>query len=313
MTLKIAMVMALSILSACASFSLRPSPDKLQPWTTALRDRQPDGPFNAVYRAGERHLVFIGAQHENRDDSATFRMIRDAYTSFEFDIVIAEGFPTSWGANPTRILDMGSKSQTAADGFVEGGETIPTVFGAQRQKARLLGGEPDDAEIKHLVARDGITDADLIGFYVLRNVPQWISERAIKDVTDPGLQPLVEKALVRQRDVLQMPPTIVPDYSAWLAWYETTNRKRLSAGFDTEEVGPLADGRFGTNKIAYAVSKARDVHLHRLVVEYLNARKNVLVVFGGSHLMIHRAALDAILGKPCYEGSNVSKAVVTCR
>ena len=32
----------------------------------------------------------------------------------------------------------------------------------------------------------------------------------------------------------------------------------------------------------------------------------VLVVFGGSHLMILRPALDAMLGQPCYVGSELS-------
>jgi len=35
----------------------------------------------------------------------------------------------------------------------------------------------------------------------------------------------------------------------------------------------------------------------------LNAGETLLVVFGRSHLMIQRPALDAMLGRPCYVGS----------
>jgi hypothetical protein len=306
-------IVAFSIFSACASLPLKSAPQKLQPWTTALRDQQPEGAFAAVYRIGSRHLVFIGAQHENQNDSPTFRMIRDGYTSFKFDTVIAEGFPTSWGPNPARILDDVAKTTIGTDGFVEGGETVPTVLGAQQQAARLSGGEADDPDVKRLVAGYGIADRDLLGFYVLRNLPQWISERALNDAADPRLRLFVEKALARQRDRLQIPVTTLPDYAAWVAWYEMTNGKPLAASFNTEEVGPLSDGRFGTNKIAYAVSKARDAYLHRLIIDRLNAKENVLVVFGGSHLMIHRPALDATLGRSCYMGTDLKKAAQSCR
>lgn len=308
-----ALISTLSVLTACASLPLSPAPHSLQPWTTALRDKQPDGAFATVYRVGSRHLVFIGAQHENQNDSPTFRMIRDAYAAFKFDAVIAEGFPTSWGANPTRILDSVSKSGTSADGFVEDGETVPTVTGAQQQAARLFGGEPDDAEVRRLVAIDGITDRDLLGFYVLRSLPQWIGERQINDAADSRLQSLVAAALSRQRERLRLPAQTIPDYAAWLSWYEMTNGKPLKASFDTEEVGPLADGHFGTNKIAFAVSKARDVYLHRLMIDHLNAGESVMVVFGGSHLMIHRPALDAVLGHPCYAGNELALAAKSCR
>ena len=240
-------------------------------------------------------------------------MIRDGYASFKFDTVVAEGFPTSWGANPNRIFDYVAKSKTGADGFVEGGETVPVVTGAQQQAARLFGGEADDTEVRRLVTIDGIPDRDLLGFYVLRNLPQWIGEREIDNAADPRLQSLVLTALARQRDRLRLPAQTIPDYAAWLAWYEMTNGKPLTAGFDTEEVGPLSDGDFGTNKIAYAVSKARDAYLHRLIIDHLSTGKSVLVVFGGSHLMIHRPALDAVLGCPCYVGAELASAASSCR
>jgi hypothetical protein len=43
----------------------------------------------------------------------------------------------------------------------------------------------------------------------------------------------------------------------------------------------------------------------------LNAGETLLVVFGASHLMIHRPALDAMLGSPCYTGSELSSAAAS--
>lgn len=303
----------LLLLVGCAAAPLRPAPEKLEPWTRSLRDRQPEDAFAAVYKRGSQRLVFVAAQHANRGDSPTFRLIRDAFANFRFDTVIAEGFPTSSGVNPPGIFEYAAGSAPDAEGFVEGGETVPTVVGARQEKANLWGGEPDELEVKAQVLADGLSGADLLGFYVLRNIPQWTGERKIENASDSRLRPLVETALANSRVALQLPPQVLVGYAEWTKWYERLNRKPLDAGFATEEVGPLADGKFGTNRIAFAVSRARDAHLHKLIIGHLNAGESVLVVFGGSHLMIQKPALDAAIGPPCYLGTRFERAASTCR
>jgi hypothetical protein len=303
----------LLFLSGCAAAPLRPAPEKLEPWTTSLRDRQPEDAFAAVYKRGRHRLVFVAAQHANRDDSLTFRLIRDAYAAFQFDTVIAEGFATSRGANPASIFEYVGESEARADGFVEGGETVPTVLGARQEKAKLWGGEPDDLDVKaHVIAED-LSGTDLLGLYALRNIPQWIGERKIEHAGDPRLKPLVEAALARDRTALQLPSNVLAGYTEWANWYQGLNGKPLGAGFATEEIGPLADGKFKTNHIAFSVSRARDAHLHKLIISHFNAGESVLVVCGGSHLMIQRPALDATIGPPCYVGTQLPRAASACR
>lgn len=301
------------LLSACATPSLRPAPDKLTRWTKALRDQQPEGVYAAVYKAGPKRLVFIAAKHENNDRSPTFQLIRHAYASFDFDTVIAEGFPTSRGANPPRTIKYALDSKAGADGFVEAGELAPTVVGARDEAAELWGGEADDSQIKALLLAQGFQAEDLLGFYILRDIPQWIRERKIHNAGDPRLGALVEAELPRTRVALQLPPTVLPGFADWAAWYRRQNGRPIGQSFVTEETGPLADGDFGTNRIAHAVSRARAVHLHNLMLDHLKAGRSVLVVFGASHLMIHRAALDHALGRPCYVGSELARAALVCR
>jgi len=308
----------LLLLSVCAPASssptpLSPAPERLQPWTTALRDQQPDDAFAAVYRVGDRRLVFVGAQHANQQDSLTFRLIREAYAGFRFDSAIAEGFPTSRGPDPARIFQYVTENGPRSDGFVEAGELVPTALGAREEGATLWGGETDDLDIKRRILGQGFGPGDLLGFYVLRNIPQWIRERQIDNAGDPRLEALVVQALARNRDALQLPPDLLPGYPEWAAWYHALNGRPIGPDFVTEEAGPLADGRFGTNRIAYAISRARAAYLHELVVTHLNAGESVLVVFGASHLMIHRPALDAVLGPPCYVGSSMADAAAACR
>lgn len=301
-----------ALLAGPTALQLTPAPDALRPWTKALRDQQPDDAFAVAYRIGAQRLVFVAAQHENRTDSLTFRLIRAAYAMVNFNTVIAKGFPTSWGPNPVRLFDYVAKNGEK-NGFAEGGETVPTALGARRQGATLISGEADDAEIKRQVLAQGFSGDDLLGFYVARAIPQWIGERKIVDAGDARLQPLVQQSLEYNRTALALSPNSLPRFTDWAAWYRTNTGKAIGAGFQTEEVGPLTDGQYRTNKISSAVARARDTYLHNLIVTHLKNGENVLVVFGGSHLMIHRPALDRVLGKPCYAGTNLRRVVASCR
>jgi hypothetical protein len=88
---------------ACHSF-VAPEPDKLEPWTTQLRDAQPDDAFAALYVRRSQRLLFVGAKHATRTDSLTFRLIEQAYALLPPDTVILEGFPYSDGSNSERLV-----------------------------------------------------------------------------------------------------------------------------------------------------------------------------------------------------------------
>ena len=303
----------LLLVAGCAPAQLRPAPDRLQPWTTALRDQQPEDAFAAVYRIGSKHLIFLGAKHANRNDSSTFRLVREAYSHFPVDSVIVEGSPNARGPNNPRLIEYAVANSEVRDGLVAGGETVPAVLGARDEGATIWGGEASDLDVKARLFEQGFSAEDLLGFYVLRNIPQWVGEGKIENAADPGLQPLVEEALLRNREALALPADILPDYRAWANWYRLLNGKPIGADFITEEVGPLADGRFATNRIAAAISRSRAAFLHDLIVTRLAGEETLLVVFGTSHLMIHRPALDFVLGSPCYVGDQLPRAATLCR
>lgn len=297
-------------LTACQSL-LQPAPKKITPWTTRLRAAQPDDAFAAVYSWRGQRLVFVGAKHATRSDSHTFRLIQQAYGSFHFDTVIVEGPPYSDGANARRLFSWVER-QREVDGFVESGEIVPTVRGARDHEASVWGGEPDDTEVRDRVLARGFTLQDLVGFYTLRSVPQWMREQKTAGPDDSRTKPLIEAELERSRSRLQAPADVLSSYASWAQWYERTNGKPFDASFALEEGGPLADGRYATNKIAEAIGRVRDEFLLEIVTRHLNARDNVLVVFGASHLMMLRTALSSMLGPPCYQGDDLKAARDHC-
>ncbi len=307
MPLKAACLAALLVTLAGCHAHVRPDTEKLAAWTTELRAQQPADAFGAVYERGRNRLVFIGAAHTEAVDSLTFRMIRDAYASFDIDAVVVEGSPRSRGPNADRLLQWVA-SQSEREGRQPGGELVAAVRGALTEGAVVWGGEPDDSQIRDTLTSRGVAAEDLLGFYTLRSVPQWLGERRIASPADTHLPALIEAELARNRERLGVPATLLPDTAAWMQWYERTNGKPFGSGFEPEEVGPLADGRYGSNRVATAVARSRDAFLLQAIADHLNKGESALVVFGGSHLMILRPALDAMLGGPCYVGGDLTLA-----
>jgi hypothetical protein len=296
----------LAVLAGCYS-PVRPDTSRLAAWTTELRAKQPDDAFGAVYARGKNKLVFVGAAHTEAIDSLTFRMINDAYASYDVDAVIIEGSRRSRGPNNDKLLQWVA-SQSQREGRQEGGELVASVRGALAEGAAVWGGEPDDTQIRDALAARGVSSEDMLGFYTLRSVPQWLREQKIASPDDPEARTLIDAELAHNRERLELPPTILPSYATWSQWYERTNGKPFGASFVLEETGPLADGGHGSNRIAAAISGVRDAFLLETIADRLNAGDTVLAVFGGSHLMILRPALDAMLGQPCYVGSELSSA-----
>ncbi|MCB2099128.1 MAG: hypothetical protein KDE05_15965 [Parvularculaceae bacterium] len=307
-------VLALLACAACATSPIEERSDALAPFTIALRDSQPDGALAVVYEMRGARLVWIAAEHATRTDSLTFSLINDAYRYFDFDTVIVEGCPASWGANAERLVNYAQEGAgKEKDGFQPNGETVPTVLGGIADGATIYCGEPDDAALLQFLSERGIAAADVLGFYTMRMIPQWIRERQIVDAGDPAVDALLDEELRRNRGDLGLDEDVLATVGDLRRWYEAKNGKALDAGIKLEEVGPLADGPYETNVVGAAISRARAAYLHGLVIDRLKEGGSLLVVFGASHLMIHKPALDASLGEACYYGAALQDALTSRR
>ena len=65
----------------------------------------------------------MGAKDATRIDSLTFRLINEAYASFEINTVIVEGPSHSHGANADRLMKW-IASQRETDGLLEGARSF---------------------------------------------------------------------------------------------------------------------------------------------------------------------------------------------
>lgn len=301
-------LMALLLISAC---TVSPGSEKIAVWTQALADSQREGPELLLFQRGGKKLAFIGVQHDSDPASRTHRLIDSTFSIFKPRIVIVEGAPTSWGYNPQRLIEIGSQ-RPDAHGLLQEGETVPAVRGALVSGSIIVGGEPSDADVRRIAATHGVSKVDLLGFYVLRVVPQWQSQGEFDDLRSTRATALIDNQLARSRAGLKLSPDLLPDATAWRRWRLERNVGASPSRIDIQEAGPLADGPWKTSQVGAAISRARGTHLYELTKAALAKHRSVLVVFGGSHALIQLPALERLLGAPCYRGDDAESAAESC-
>lgn len=304
----VALALALTLASGC---TLR-GEGLLATWTRRLAMAQEDGPELLLFRRGDQTLAFVGVEHDPGPTSATHRLIKATAAGITPKIVIIEGVPTAWGYDPARILAIAGEVPDA-NGLLPSGETVPAVQGAQLPGAKVIGGEPTDTEVRRITSALGVHEEDLLGFYVLRAVPIWFSQRQTTDLTSPRASLLIDQDLDDSRKALGIDAAVLPDAAAWRRWRATRKAGSDPQQIDIKEAGPLADGPWPTSRIGAAISQALDRHLYRLTRMQLAEHRSVMVVYGASHATIQLPAMHAVLGEACYRIKAVEAAVRACR
>ena len=264
----------------------------MRAYSYALEERETDGPFLERFTARGLELVFLAAHHENRRAAPTFRLVDEALAAQRVGVVVVEGVPTSLGLDPPALLE--SFERSVQGDFYPMGEPSYAALGARERGIAFVGGEPDEGELRAAVREAGFDDRDLVGFYFVRQVPQYQRSGELERSTLPDLYAGLT-AHYRSRLGLRLADQ---SYEAFLAWYHAANGKPFDlATFDPEEAAPVEDGAFRTQRLSHVVGVARDRHVVQLVDELLREHGSVLVVFGKSHLACQRPAYEALLGQ----------------
>ena len=89
-----------------------------------------------------------------------------------------------------------------------------------------------------------------------------------------------------------------PDFKEFKTWYQTKNKKVFSLkSFDSKEVAPRISGKFYSQRLSGKVSLERDRFIVKIIAKSLKKYKNVMIVYGKSHLSSQRPAIEELLGK----------------
>lgn len=169
------------------------------------------------------------------------------------------------------------------------------VIMADERKIPFFGGEPDHQDIFKGLKTRGYTEEDILGFYVVRQIPQWVRQLEDKKGLLEGKVPNFLGYYCRLFSTKSCPTLLeVKD------WYKEKMGHELTAEVVNEDVAPLLDSSVFTQKISSDVGYIRN-HFTLNVIQQLIAKyKKVAVVYGAGHFICLRNSFDVVLGLPAF-------------
>ena len=178
------------------------------------------------------------------------------------------------------------------------GEPWFTIQTAKKSGVLIETGEPSDSDLAETVQKSGFTKLDLIGFYVVRMIPEWKREGIS---SEDKILKRIEARLALERGKLGVTSLFgLKEFQAWYANHMAKPSQFLA--IEVDDTAPLStkDATF-IQKISSALGIARDQSIVNVIAQTLTTKSNVLVVYGASHFLTERRALEALLGHPTFQ------------
>jgi hypothetical protein len=264
-------------------------------WSHDLENEPPgEQPVIAHFKNSSYELFYLAATHETSLDSPTLKLVDKLFKEHHFEILLVEPFPHSAGQSPAWAVK--EAKQGIRGNFILGGEAALAVVRADAKKISFFGGEPDHHLIYQSLRSRGYTDQDIVGFYLVRQIPQWLREKQDQNGLLERNAPHFIKNYCKE-----FPVTPCPNLRELRAWFKAKMNRELGADIINAEVDPIADGKLLTQRMASAVSDVRDKYTLNIIEDLLREYKQVAVVYGSGHFVTLRKSLDAALGTPSFE------------
>lgn len=292
------LIFTLLVFSLPTFAEIKLDPGLIRRWSQNLDGEYPgDQPVIAHYKQGAYELYYLAASHSNDLNSPTLKLVSRLFFGHQFDALLVEPFPYSKGESPPWFLKL-AKQGYHGD-FILGGEPALAIIRADSKKIPFFGGEPDHRDVFQALKKQGYSDLDVLGFYVVRQIPQWVREKQ-------------DRAGLLERNVPKFVTVYCKEFSMHPCaslkdirlWYKTKMRHELTADIKNEEVSPFAEGTLLTQKLSSATGDFRDRYTLKIMQQMLEKYKRVAVVYGSGHFVTLRKSLDDAFGPPTFETVN---------
>jgi len=301
-----ALLLSSAVVAACAAPPPKqpaPSPqampltpeDAVVPYSPELEEAQPYAlPFTARFEKDDRSLLFVAANHGC--DPKTFRLIDDALATHRVRLVVIEGFPAARRIDPAELRRL--LPEWAARDFCKGGgEPGYAAFRAAEQGVSFVGGEPDEHALVDAALKQGFTPEDLLGFYFVRQLPQFRRDGTLEAKGLEGSFRFLIAAMAERASLEKAGARFSLD--VFRDWYQKKQGKPFdAAAVGDEEPAPVPSGKYFTQRVSTVVGIVRDRLIVQRIATLLESHRNLLVVYGGSHFPTLRPALELLMGKP---------------
>ena len=293
--MKFSLLIILSLNFSCFHEKLSPKFELIEPYSSEreLKEPFPDKSFGQIFEKENFKLTYIAGYHANQRNSKTFTLVEKALNESGAKLVILEGFEYKHGESPKSFLR--SFQETSTKDFYRDGETAFAALEATKRNISFVGGEPEEKDLLEKLQKEGVGKKDLLFFYFLRQIPQFKRQKELDKNPLEKLFKIFVKNKVRNLEIKQ---DSNPDFKEFKAWYKTKNKKAFSLkSFDPEEVAPRITGKLYSQRLSGKISLERDKFIVKVIAESLEKYKNVMIIYGKSHLSSQRPAIEELLGK----------------
>ena len=272
---------------------LRPFSDDL--WNDELYT----APYLAHFEGPENLLTFVVVRHGCGLNHPVFRTIKYALQpSGEHsgpDFIITQNCPSHYGTNPQNLIDLAHLA--AKKDFVRHEEYLYAIHLASMMDVPFMGGEGKHDEILNkLLGLHDITERDYLNFLVLRMMI------SAKRENDPKLHNLAEFVKDKKAALHAFKASQKISYEDFQRWF----KEKMHFHFDIRElddqmIKPVQSKTHFIQNFSNHVAMVRDKHTLRVLRDVLTHRRQVVMIYGGSHFLRMKKVLEAALGQCYYE------------
>jgi hypothetical protein len=282
------LILPLFLISIGCTSAPKFNTDLIRPWNKELGNEYPgEKPVIAFYEKGPYELYYLAANHTSTVGSDTFVLVQKLFDENKFKAVLLEPFPNSSGESPKWFVDDSKSGKS--DKMIEGGESALAAILADEKKIPFFGGEPDHLEIYKFLKSKGRSDEDILSFYVVRQIPQWVRQT---DKKDDLIRKKVPGFLAHYCHLfsIRYNCTKLNDVMAW--YKRNKNDEELTIDISSEELAPYSDGELLTQKISSEIGQIRDKFTLNVIEKLLEKYKKVAVIYGSGHFVTLRKSFE---------------------
>lgn len=283
------------LLSGCTMSPIQLKPELIRPWSEESKQEEPgQDPAIFLYKSGPYKLLYLASGHSSDRQSPTLKMTAQLFQKYEFDALLIEGIPFAEGESPAWYLKEAQAS--LKENFVSGEHSYAAILASEKE-IPFYGGEPGQQTIYEALRDEHYSDLDILGFYLARQIPQWVREEKSKSglIDREGLTFTANNC---RNFGLQAPDKKCPELAELKAWYQQQFGRPLSLDVLNSDFEPLPDGKLKTQRMAAAVARVRDRYTLERVQDLLRRYKNVAVIYGAGHFIALRRSFDEAFGPP---------------
>ena len=246
-----------------------------------------DPPYAAYFKTKNGAFLYVANRHEVGLETSTFQFRKDILDAFSPDIVILEGFEEKEGLSPIRITQHIQKYCLPKWNCCS--ENLYAAHLASQKKIKFIGAEPSDSEIFELLALQNYALKDVVFFYFVRSLPQYVMENIIKSADDVIA---AFKQFISQ--YMDAGSYSYDDYEAW--FQEKVGKLSI---IDESTTAPIETGHY-LQKLSSRINAIRDQHILKVIFQNIESHKKVVVAFGASHYPLQKDVLEQYLGRATY-------------